>query len=210
MRLQLPKRMTHIWVGPKRQPIEWMRTWQALHPDWEYNVITDSDFWGREWVLKDQMLEYYRRGFFNGVADLIRYETLYADGGFLPPADAICLHSVDELLCSPPEYCYTVYESEEHKPHYVSPILACAPDNEFVRELILALKKKEPKKLTDAVWAETGNAFVAKMILRLEPDITIWPSHYFIPQHYSSDRRYSGPDKVYADQLWGTTKGIYS
>ena len=68
--------MTHIWVGPKRQPIEWMRTWQALHPDWEYNVITDSDFWGREWVLKDQMLEYYRRGFFNGVADLIRYETL--------------------------------------------------------------------------------------------------------------------------------------
>lgn len=209
LRVSVPKKMTHIWVGHKREPVEWMKTWEDLHPDWEYSVIRDDDFWGRSWILKDQMKEFYRRGHYNGVADCIRYETLFFDGGFIPPADAVCLNNVDELLSSSSDHCYTVYESEKFARDYVSPILASSPLNEFVGALIKEIGKKDPKKMASKVWAETGNAFVAMMIRRLRPAITIWPSHYFIPQHYSSDARYNGLDVIYADQMWGTTRGLY-
>jgi len=155
------------------------------------------------------MTEYYRRRLFNGVADLIRYEILHKHGGFVPPADAICLNNIDELLTAPEEYCYTVYENEEIRPGYVSPILAASPGNNFIETVVREVERKPYKTLGDVVWKETGNLFMANMIARENPKIRIWPSHYMIPQHYSSTNRYSGPDKIYADQMWGTTKGLY-
>ena len=202
--------MTHIWVGPKLAPVKWMNTWSEKHPDWEYTVFTDD-------MLKEQMdsfknrhliQEYYNRKKFNGVADLIRYELLYREGGFLPPADAICLHNTDELFTSPEDYCYSVYESETIKPGFISPIMACNPNNEFVKLLIDTLHKLKPSDLKDQVWKSTGNEWLCHMLKQHSPKITIWPSHTLIPEHYSAkSKRYAGPDKVYADQLWGSTGG---
>lgn len=42
-------------------------------------------------------------------------------------------------------------------------------------------------------------------------NVTIWPSHYFIPWHHSDpDNVYSGPEKIYAEQQWGTTRYLYN
>jgi len=208
--MSVTKNMTHIWIGPRKAPTKWMQTWQEKHPDWNYRVLDNNEFHQRTWRLEAHMQEYYKRKLYNGVADMIRYEVLLEEGGFLPPADSVCLHPIDELLTDPPNYCYSVYENEKIKPGYVSPIQAANLGNDFVALLIDAIAAREPESLTNKPWEDTGNAFLMRMIERHNPDITIWPSHYLIPKHFSdAHTRYNGPDKVYADQMWGSTKACY-
>ena len=52
----------------------------------------------------------------------------------------------------------------------------------------------------------TGNAFLSKYVSAFRDKLTLWPSHYFIPQFYmNGSQRYDGPEKVYADHKWGST-----
>src|SRR6056300_893411 len=104
--MNIVKNMIHIWVGPRPAPVKWLNTWKEKHPDWNYYIFTDEMLKNRTFHNQHLIDEYYRRGKFNGVADLVRYELLYEEGGFLPPADAICLHNTDELFDSPEYFCY--------------------------------------------------------------------------------------------------------
>lgn len=204
------KNMIHIWVGPRPPPSKWMNTWKDKHPDWNYWVFTDTILHERLHTFKNKHLieEYYSRGKFNGVADLVRYELLYEVGGFIPPADSVCLHNTDELFNSPKDYCYSVYESEKLRPGFLSPIMASNPKNEFVKTLIDELYELRTKDLSNEVWKSTGNEWLSRMVPKHKPKITIWPSYTLIPKHYEKrSTRYAGPGKIYADQFWGSTQG---
>ncbi|MGV6888193.1 glycosyltransferase family 32 protein [Rhodophyticola sp. SM2404] len=111
MAVRIPKIMGHIWIGPKPMPKDWMRSWPEMHPSWEYRIY-DNDFLMRfPFRTRKLIHEYFSRGEYAGVQDLMRYEILYEYGGFMADADAICQHPVDELLT---EKCaYTVYDRAE-------------------------------------------------------------------------------------------------
>jgi hypothetical protein len=205
-RMLIPKRLGHIWIGPLEPPHEWMQTWKDLHPDWKYTLY-DNDFLASgDFETHAQIGEYLNRGSYAGAADLLRYEILYKFGGYLAAADSICLHSIDELLAND-QSLYTVYENEFVRGHLVSPIAAATPGHPFIRLLIDRLKEVDPADL-DVPWKQTGNLFVAEMIEEHQPDIVIWPSHYLIPVHYTG-RTYKGTGKIYAEQLFGSTKKSY-
>lgn len=208
--MKIVNNMIHIWVGPKAPPARWMNTWKEKHPKWNYWVFTDDMLHERIDAFTNSQLikEYYSRGKYNGVADLVRYELLYEIGGFLPPADSVCLHNTEELFCSPEDYCYSVYESERFRPGFVSPIMASNPGNEFVKILIDTLSELKPNQLRNEVWKSTGNEWLSYMIPKHNPKITIWPSYTLIPKHYEKKSvRYTGEGKIYADQFWGSTEG---
>jgi mannosyltransferase OCH1-like enzyme len=208
--MKIPNKLWHVWVGPKTPPTSWMNTWKEKHPSWEYAVIDNNYIQTHKFYNQHLIDEYYRREFYNGVADLIRYEILYEFGGFMPPADAICLENTNELWNQEHEFCYTVYESETLRPNFVSPIYAANSGNKFLKLLIEDLHKLTPCQLKNKVFQSTGNEYVANMIRQHTPKIKIFPSHYFIPCHYTMpDVKYAGPDKIYADQLWGSTKNLY-
>ncbi len=209
--MNIPALMTHIWIGSKAPPLHWMNTWPEQHPGWQYMVFDDALF--HKTRFRNQILidHYYSMEKYNAVADLIRYELLYDHGGFIPPADAVCLANTDELWREPEHKCYTVYEHERARPHFVSPIYAANPGNQFLEIIIRELGRVTPADtVSKKVWQVTGNEFLRWMIKRHKPEIKIFPSHYFIPKHYSAKTpRYAGPDKVYADQMWGSTRRIY-
>ena len=210
--MNIPKKLKHIWIGPKPAPTKWMNTWKKKHPDWEYSVFTQSDFENRTFRNQAHIDTYMSRGIYAGVADMIRYELLHEEGGLIVPADAVCLNNTDELWNQPKDYCYSVYESERFAPKYISPIYACNPSNTFINTIIEEIRSTP--KLDSRPWVGTGNAFLAKMLEKHNPNIKIFPSHYFIPSHFRNpDIRYDGPDKVYAEQYWGSThknKDVYS
>lgn len=211
--MNVVKNMVHIWIGHKQPPLEWMETWQEKHPDWNYRILTDEEYKDTDWVLKDHMRGYYNRQHYCGVADMIRYETLIKEGGFLPPADSVCLHPIDELLTEPSHFCYTVYENEQIRPNFISPIQASNPHNEFVKMIVEKIYKKDPVAMVkNAAFIETGNKFLGMELKAQDLNklgVKIWPSHYLIPQHFKAKHRYNGPDRVYAEQMWGSTKGLY-
>ena len=205
----IPKLMSHIWIGPKPMPLDWMATWPKMHPNWEYRLYDHTDL--RDYPFRTRRLinEYFWRGEYAGVQDLMRYELLYEFGGFMADADAICLHPVDELLTKP--HVYTVYDRAWEEERGVSPFLACAPRNSLVGAVIDHLATLEPWELL-APFNSTGNQFLMRMIKEQQAtDLTIWPSHYFVPWHRSSPETvYDGPDRVYAEQKWGTATYAYN
>lgn len=208
--ITIPKIIRHIWIGPNPPPVTWMATWKDKHSSWDYTVFDNEQLKNKKFINQHLIDEYYRREKYNGVADLIRYELLYEHGGFIPPADAICLENTDELFIEDPKICYTVYENEIIREGYVSPIYAANPKNEFLELIITDLNKLSPEELKNNVWESTGNLYLKNMIATHNPFIKIFPSHYFIPKHFKAKtQRYTGPDKVYADQMWGTTKKTY-
>lgn len=211
--MNIPKKIWQIWIGPKPAPTKWMETWKKHHPDWDYQVfdndcLDSTDFYNKHLIEKYMTMP--DKDGYAGAADLIRYELLYKYGGFMPGADAICLNNTDELWVQDPEYCYTVYENEILRPSFVSPIYACNPNNTFLEIIINDLHKLSPDTLTKKkVYMTTGNAYLPLMIKQYSPKIKIFPSHYFIPQHYSTSHYYNGSDKIYAQQFWGSTKNNY-
>jgi hypothetical protein len=46
------------------------------------------------------------------------------------------------------------------------------------------------------------------MIPKYKPEIKIFPSYFFIPEHYSvKSKTYNGGEKIYANHVWGSTGG---
>lgn len=205
--MNIEKKITQIWIGPRPAPLKWMHTWRDKHPDWEYSIFTQADL-ERTTFRNQHLIKYYfDKRLFSGVSDLIRYELIYERGGFWPEADFLCLENTEELFTSPVDYCYTCYEQERIRPGYVQPILAANPGNEFLKQLIDELNILRPEQLSPYPWESTGNAWLSRVIPKYKPKITIWPSHYFIPEHYDRSQKYNGTDKIYAKHLWGSTGG---
>ncbi|MAW86962.1 MAG: hypothetical protein CMJ42_10580 [Phyllobacteriaceae bacterium] len=204
--MHVPLKLSHIWIGPKAPPLEWMKSWTDKHPDWEYTLYGNDHLNTLSWETGPQIREYMKRGWYAGAADLMRYELLYRHGGYMAGADSICLHPVDELLADGGSL-YTVYENEFLRGQLVAPIVAAAPGHPFLRLIIDTLKTVDPLEL-DQPWRQTGNLFIAEMIERHQPEIVIWPSHTLIPEHFLG-RKYEGEGKVYARQMFGETNNLY-
>jgi mannosyltransferase OCH1-like enzyme len=204
--VNIPKKLGQIWVGPRPAPLQWMHTWRDKHPEWNYTIFTDEMLRSRKWHNGHLIEHYYNTGKFPGVSDLIRYELLYEHGGFWPEADMTCLENTDELFTSPENYAYSCYENEKLPTPNIQPIMACNPENVFVKHVIDTLHKLKPTDLKPEPFRSTGNLFLSQHHPNFKHMITIWPSHYFIPLFYiRGAKRYDGPDKVYADHKWGST-----
>ncbi|MCX8510086.1 MAG: glycosyltransferase, partial [Rhodobacteraceae bacterium] len=126
----IPHKIGHIWIGPHTAPTEWMESWRVAHPGWTYQLFDNDYLLGRQFRNQRLINEYFRRKKYAGVSDLMRYEILYEQGGFLPEADSICLHPVDTLFTE--ARAYSVYEFPQGRTGMFSPFLACEPENPVV------------------------------------------------------------------------------
>lgn len=60
--MKIPKKLGHIWIGPKQQPSQWMQSWIDRHPDWDYTLY-DNDFLRKgNFRTRAQIDEYMKRG----------------------------------------------------------------------------------------------------------------------------------------------------
>jgi len=178
-----------------------MNTWKQLHPDCKYTLYDNEFLFNRKFKTQDQINEYLKRREYAGVADLMRLEILYENGGFMPEADSVCIRNMEHLFTKP--HAYSIYENEAVRGSLVSPIQACEPQNKFIKKLIDILSETDPLKLEEP-WISTGNLFTARMIKSQNPEITIFPSHYMIPIHYTGIC-YEGDDPIYAIQKFSST-----
>jgi len=196
----------HIWIGPYLPPEQWMNTWTEKHPDWEYKIFDNAYLNSRRWRLQEHIEEYMRRGAYSGVADMLRYEILLEEGGFIAPADSICLNAVDDLFVE--KKAYTVFENEFIRGNLRMPFLASPPNNPAVSAIIEKIHSQTPSKLGHA-YISTGNYLVGKTALEYPDDTITLPSYTFNPNH-STGISYTGTGKIYAEQFFATGSNLYS
>lgn len=217
---KIPRKLHFIWVGDESlRPDAYIETWRKQHPDYEIKVWGNRDWKGRDWINRKHMdqIASQDRGF-AGVADLMRWEILLSEGGFALDADSVCLQRLPDWLFS----CnlFAVWENEFSRPGLVANgYVGSVPDHDVIRTIVMnihsisdikrrfvwtKLKYKKRK-----VWQTTGPVPFTKAIFdSAKNDITILPSHFFLPLHHSGDT-YLGDGPVYSCEFFAGTKATY-
>ena len=203
--VSIPKIIHQLWIGPLPRPEKWMQTWKEHHPGWEYKLWTEKEIFSRLWI-NQSWIDYFRaRRLWPGVSDVCTYEILHEYGGFMIGADAVCLAPIDELFYNDYD-AYGVYENERCRPGLVSPLHASKKGGAFAKELIDGLTHVKPNGVP---WRTVGNLYMGNMCKQTKAKIYVFPSHYFNPDHFTG-LKYEGTDKIYARQMWGSTRNCYN
>lgn len=203
----IPKLLHFIWVGDESKcPVNCIETWRAHHPDWEIIVWGNNELNQLKWHNRPHMEAMYQREL-NGVADMMRWEILYANGGIVLDADSICLRPLDEHLleCE----AFACWENEIVRPGLIAAgYFGCEAGNPFVKQIVRDIAAEETVT-HDMAWKTVGPLRLTESYRKhAYTKLRIYPSHYFIPQHFTGVQ-YDGSDPIYAHQLWGSTRGAY-
>lgn len=203
----IPRTLHVIWVGDEsKRPDNCIATWRQHNPDWTVRVWGNDDLASYGWVNAQHMRQMAGREL-NGVADLMRWEILYNEGGFVVDADSICKRPLEPWLFEG-EAC-ACWENELIRPGLIAAgYVASKPENPFFGQIILDLQK-EPSVVDRMAWQSVGPLYLTEQVrMQRYSGLTIWPSHFFIPHHFTG-HEYTGGGPVFAAQEWGSTLGKY-
>jgi len=203
----IPKVIHQIWIGDQtKRPSELIQTWIDKNPSWEHKLWTDENLPELKNKLQfDAMKEYA------GKADILRYELLYDMGGFFIDADSECIEPLDDFFVNNDSFC--CWENEYIRTGLMSNgYLGASKNNELMSKIIEHIGTISTDELKNApdltAWKYTGPMLLTSMVRHtVYNKIRIYPSHYFIPKHYSG-LEYDGKETVYAKQYWGSTETV--
>lgn len=203
----IPRTLHIIWVGDEsKRPDNCIATWRQHNPSWELRLWGNAELAGYGWANAPHMREMAPREL-NGVADMMRWEILYHEGGFVVDADSICLRPLEDWLFE--GEAMACWENELVRPGLIAAgYVASKPQNPFFGQMVLDLQAR--RSVVDRrAWETVGPLFLTESHrLQQYGGLTIWPSHFFIPNHFSG-RDYGGGGAVFAGQAWGSTLGCY-
>jgi mannosyltransferase OCH1-like enzyme len=203
----IPKLLHIIWVGDEsKRPDNCIRTWVEHHPDWHIQLWGNADLAERSWVNARHMRAMAEREM-NGVADLMRWEILYEQGGLLVDADSICVRRLDDWLLE--HEAFACWENELVRPKLIAAgYVATVAENPFFGQIIQDIHA-DASVVHDMAWKTVGPLRLTESFHRYQyTGLSVLPSHYFIPEHYTG-LSYQGRGPVYARQAWASTRQSY-
>jgi mannosyltransferase OCH1-like enzyme len=204
---RIPKKIHIIWIGDDSKcPSESILTWQELNPTYEFRLWGNQDLQSRRWRLQEEITKWLPKEI-NGAADLMRWEILYNHGGIALDADSICVRTLPDWLLEPE--IFAVWENEHARPGLIAcGALGATQKHPFINRIIEDIQQ-DPDIINDRAWKKVGPLRITNTWLESKfTGLTIYPSHYFIPDHFAG-LQYSGKGPVFAQQQWGTTKNSY-
>ena len=179
----IPKTIHQIWIGgklpAKYNPLR--KTWQDIHPDWEYKLWTDEEVKDLEMVNRDLFEKAQNIG---QKADILRLEILNQFGGLYVDMDFECVHPFDQL-----NHTYTFYTGLNHTRIFelANGLIACTPGHPLVQRMIenVSLDGSE-RGWRQNVIVTTGPAFFTGQLMKYikdEPEdlVIAFPTTYFYP-----------------------------
>ncbi|MES3499527.1 glycosyltransferase [Citrobacter portucalensis] len=205
--MRIPKKIHIVWIGDEsKMPHAMIDTWVKLNPGWQIVLWRNSELNSTKWVNSKHIRAMMKSGRYSGAADIMRYEILYNHGGFAIDADSICIRPLEDWLFDS-QVCASM-ENEHAKPGLIANgYLAAEKNSALIAEIIMDIESKK-NVLYALPWQVTGPQLLTDTFNRLKySNITLWPSHYFIPKHWTGIK-YIGSGHVFGYQFWGTTKGI--
>lgn len=201
--MPIPKTIHVIWIGDEsKRPDRWIETWKRLNPDYELRVWGNDAVRAEPWILGDQINAWLGREI-NGAADIIRWEILFRYGGLAFDADSACVRPLEDWLIEPD--CFAAWEQEVLRPGLIAAGALGFVPNHFLVGHILKDIVEDQNPFDGMAWQKLGPQRITDTMRRLKfPNLTIYPSHFFFPRHYSGFE-YTGTGPVFARQFWGST-----
>ena len=203
----IPKILHFIWVGDEtKRPNNCIDTWILHNPDWEIKIWGNSALAEKKWVNSHHMKEIAKFEL-NGLADLMRWEILYDEGGILVDADSVCVRSLDEEILN--HEAFACWENEIARPGLIAAgYFGCIAGNKFIGKIINDIFNEE-SVVNEMAWKTVGPQRLTDSYRKYNyQTLKIFPSHFFIPEHFSGVV-YNGNGPIYAYQEWASTRNTY-
>jgi hypothetical protein len=212
----IPRRLHQFWIGPSPAPSQWMETWRAAHPQWEYTL------WDERAIkrLRLSNASLFRRlcdiGRYDGASDVARSEILLRFGGVWVDADSECLRPLDGApfldahffaVQDPflPSGWALVRELLGNVQHLVAGgFMGSEPSHRILERYVDALSRVTDNKELSPTWITVGGVLLQKVIGD-DPDALILPSWTFFDRNLKGEPVLGG--EPYARHFWGSTAG---
>ena len=200
----IPKIIHHVWIGPLPRPVRLMETWRAMNPSFQYELWNNARVHSFDFRNAKQIGEMRS---WAGKVDLMRYEILERHGGIFIDADSECVRPLDDELLQ--HDSFACYEQEMIRAGLISngnlgAIQGCRLMRLLMHEAAMKSMHSGP------AWRLVGPKLLTETVAKYAyTDLHVYPSHYFLPKHYSGVE-YHGDGPVYAKQYWGTTRDAYN
>lgn len=205
-KIKIPKKIHIVWVGDEeKRPNDYIRTWVEKNPSWAVKIWGNDEYKNRQWINKEAMEKLWSAGALHGVADLMRYEILFEEGGFCVDADSECATPLDDDLFN--ENTVLVYENTATRPDLICVgYMASVPQTKLFSDVITSVKNTPLDEiLVDHAWFSVGPRRLSDVYATENyANVKILPDYMFIPKHFDAPE-YKGPGTVYAQQHWLTT-----
>ena len=161
---------------------------------WDGNLLQHEKFYNQVQIdMCDDL---------SGKKDIMSYEILFRYGGFFVDADSECILPLTEDLFQHSNMA--CYENEKIRPNLIANgFLGAVPGSELMKTLIEEISKIT--SFNEPIWKIVGPGLLTRTVSEGGYDIEVFPSHYFLPEHFSGVRaRDASP--VYCRHHWSTTK----
>jgi len=232
----IPRTIHQIWIGDLYSPpLQLMQTWKECADTLNVEYI----FWNEVEIAKRGIVFECQTAIdaipeINGKADIMRWEILKRYGGIFIDADSICVEPLlmdfftpvlttnialqniainednDNLIVG-----FAAFENEQVRAGLVATgTMGFTPYHPLVVDIVNWLRNEPPiaQLQGEKAWISVGPGCITRFLDsgKYKDMMVIFPSHYFIPIHYTPESTpYSGHQKVYAHQLWGTGEQEY-
>lgn len=201
----IPKILHFIWIGDViKIPYKCMQTWTDKNPDYKV-VLWDNDALNESnWKNAKQLHDMLNKKDYAGVADVMRYEILHEHGGVYIDADSVCLKPLEDWLldCD----AFACWEQEHIRNNLIANgFLGSVPQSEAMR---LCIEEVATKDCTEdkLAWLITGPMLVTDVFFKQKPNLTVYPSHFFMPKHHTGFESKATGHR-FADHIWGSDTG---
>lgn len=198
----VPKKLHIIWIGDEsKRPDELINTWREMNPDYELKVWGNKEYEETPWRLQRHM-DYMYPWSKAGVADMMRYEILYNEGGITLDADSYCLAPLEDWILKPSAFAN--WENELDRPGLIGVnMMGGVKGNAFWKMMVDCLD------IVDALppiqpWMATGPKLITKVYNESRYPLTIYPSHYAVRDHFAGCS-YKGDGHCFGTQTWYST-----
>jgi mannosyltransferase OCH1-like enzyme len=182
----IPRVLHQIWIGPDPIPEQYesyTRTWQDLHPGWEYRLWTEDNlpvmrnralFDRAEDLVPAPNVQQFR-------ADVLRYEVLWSFGGVYIDIDFECLSNIEHLIED-----LEVFAAWEAQGKWVNnAIMGAEPGLSFIDRIITGLEASAEHHKGQRPNISTGPQYLTKLHRRYPGALTVLDQHLFYPYSYA-------------------------
>lgn len=203
MATTIPKTIHIVWVGDESaRPDSDIQTWRDLNPRFTLKVWGNDALRTTRWTNAHHIEAMARREW-SGVADMMRWEILVREGGFTVDADSTCIRPLEDWLfdCD----MFACWENEIARPGLIAAgFVAAAPGNALLSQIVSDIRGA-PTVTDKLAWETVGPMRLTQSYHRYRfSNLTIYPSHYFLPDHFTGVR-YTGTGPIFARHKWSST-----
>lgn len=207
----IPRIIHQIWMGPLEPPLEAMKSWQELHPDWEYRL------WNEDNIPKLQNQEAFDLSDnYPQKSDILRYEILKRFGGVYIDSDEYCLKPIDVLMSEWDETGYKLILGKEgslDRPDLVAnTVMVATPSHPFLDAMVDGIDVDRPGE----AWELTGPQYLTNMLAEHKPEVHLLEAKVFYPIHHRDKEnreislsKLKQDPEIYGVHLWTGTKRAY-